>query len=104
MHKTGIDMDWQYEAESLVIIMDEFLLVPNICPSSVIFLFNNLTYQICNTLWPSHIHNSGIYMDCNMKPSHFAMIMEEFILVPNICPSSAIFLPNNLSYQICDTL
>ena len=73
------------------IIMDEFLLVPNICSDTAVFLCNNLTYQICNTLWPSHIHNSGIYMDCNMKPVHFAIIMEEFILVPNICPSSPIF-------------
>ena len=45
------------------IIMDEFLLVPNICPSSAVFLCKNLTYQICDTLWPSQIHKTGIDMD-----------------------------------------
>ena len=86
------------------IIMDEFLLVPNICSDTAVFFCKNLTYQICDTLYLSHIHNSGIYIDCNMKPSHFAIIMDKFILVPNICPSSPIFLRNNLTHQICDTL
>ena len=88
-----------------VIIMDEFLLVPNICPSSGIFLCNNLTYQICDTLWPSHIQNSVIYMDYNMKLSHFTIIMDEFLLVPNICLSSIVFFAQqfnlpNLRYTL----
>ena len=89
------------------IIMDEFLLVPNICPSSPIFLHNNLTYQICDTLWhfgpPTYTKPELIWIG-NMKLSHFAIIMDEFLLVPNICPSSAVFLGKNLTYQICDTL
>ena len=89
------------------IIMDEFLVVPNICPSSAVFLHNNLTYQICYTLWhfgpPTYIKSELIWIG-NIKPSHFTIIMVEFLVVPNICPSSAIFLRNNLTYQICDTL
>ena len=83
------------------IIFNEFLVVPNICPSSAIFLRNNLTYQICNTLW---YFDSAIYTKPqliwigNMKVSHFTIIMDEFLLVPNICPST-IFV-NHLTYQI----
>ena len=40
----------------------------------------------------------------NVKLSPFAIIMDEFLVVPNICPSSAIFFLKNLTYQICDTL
>ena len=91
----------------LAIIMDEFLQVPNICPSSVIFFFNNLTYQICDTLWqfgcPTYTKPELIWIG-NMQLSHLAIIMDEFLLVPNICPSSVIFLRNNLTYQMCDTL
>ena len=49
----------------LAVTMDGFLQVPNICPSSAVFLCNNLTYQICDTLtlWPLHIHKTGIDMD-----------------------------------------
>ena len=95
------------------IIMDEFLVVPNICQSSAIFLRNNLTYQICDTLWhfgpillytltlwPSNIHKSRIDMDGNVKLSNFTIIMDEFLVVPNICPNSAVFLHNNLTYRI----
>ena len=89
------------------IIMDEFLVVSNICPSSAIFLRNNLTYQICDTLWhfgtPRYTKLELIWVP-NMKSSHFTIIMYEFLVVPNICPSSAVFLCNNLTYQICDTL
>ena len=72
------------------IIMDQFLLVPNICPSSPIFLRNNLTYQICDTaltLWPSHIYKKlELIWISNMNLSQFAIIMNDFLLVPNICP------------------
>ena len=43
--------------------MDKFLLVLNICPSDSVFLCNNLSYQICETLWPSQIHTTRIDMD-----------------------------------------
>ena len=89
------------------IIMDEFLLVPNICPSSAVFLHNNLTYQICDALWhfgpPTYTKPESIWID-NIKLSQFAIIMNEFLLVPYICPSSAVFLCKNLTYQICDKL
>ena len=72
----------------VTIIMDEFLLVPNICPSSVIFLRNNLTYQMCDTLWhfgsPTYTKPELICIG-NMQLSHL-IIMDEFLLVPNICP------------------
>ena len=90
-----------------IIIMDKFLLVPNICPSSGIFLRNNSTYQICNTLWhfgPCTYIKLELIWVTNMKSSHFTIIVDEFLVVPNICPSSAVFLRNNLTYQICDTL
>ena len=89
------------------IIINEFLVVPNICPSSAVFLRNNLTYQICNTLWhfgpPTYTKLELIWIS-NMKLSHFTIIMDEFLVVPNICPNSAVFLRNNLTHQICDTL
>ena len=89
------------------IIMDEFLVVPNICPSSAIFFLKNLTYQICDTLWhfghPRYTKPESIWMS-NMKLNHFAIIMDEFLVVPNISPSSAVFFLKNLTYQICDTL
>ena len=100
----GID---NMKLSHFVIITDEFLQVPNICPSSVIFLHNNLTYQICDTLWhfdPPTCTKPKLIWIGNMKLSHFTIIMDEFLLVPNICPSSPIFLSNNLTYQICDTL
>ena len=84
----------------VTIILDEFLVVPNICPTSAVFLHNNLTYQICNTLtlWLCHIHKTGIDMD-----QHYEMFMDEFLLVTNICPNTVVFLHNNLTYQICNT-
>ena len=89
------------------IIMDYFLVGPYICPSSAVFLYNNLTYQIWDTLWhfrpPTYTKPELIWI-CNMKLSHFTIIMDEFLVVPNICQSSAIFLRNNLTYQICYTL
>ena len=90
-----------------VIIMDEFLLVPNICPSSAVFLRNNLAYQIRNTLWhfgPRTYTKPELIWINNMKLSQFTIIINDFLLVPNICSSTAIFLHNNLTYQICDTL
>ena len=91
----------------LMFLLDEFLPVPNICPSSAVFLRNNLTYQICDTLWhfgPPTYTKLQLICIGNMQLSHFIIIMDEFLVVPNICPSSVIFLRNNLTYQICDTL
>ena len=91
----------------LTIIMDDILVVHNICPNSAIFLCNNLTYQICDILWhfgPATYTKPELIWIGNMKLTHFAIIIDEFLLVPNICPSSVIFLFNHLTYQICDTL
>ena len=89
------------------IVIYEFLLVPNICSSSAVFLRNNLIYQICDTLWhfglPTYTKLQLIWVT-NMKWTCFTMMMDEFLVVPNICPSGAVFLHNNLIYQICDTL
>ena len=81
------------------IIMDEFLLVPNICLSSAIFLDNNLTKFVIHfdTLALVHTQNQNSYGFAISNKSHFAIIMDEFLLVSNICPSSAVFLCKNLT-------
>ena len=55
----------------MAIIMDEFLPVPNIAPSSYILLHNNLSYIICVTFFfvdPGHLKMSQqqniSYMGC----------------------------------------
>ena len=39
-----------------------------------------------------------------MKSSYFTIIMHEFLVVPNICASSAIFLYKIITYQISDNI
>ena len=93
------------KSSHFTIIMDEFILVPNICPSSAVFLHNNFTYQICDTFWhfgpPTYTNPELIWIE-NMKVSDFTIIMDDILVVPNICENSAIFLCKNLTRQMCD--
>ena len=86
------------------IIMDEFLIVPYICPSIAIFLSNNLTYQICDTLChfgPARYTKPELIWISKMNFSHFVIIKDEFLVVSNICPSCTLFLCNNLTKFLC---
>ena len=82
--------------------MDDFLLLHNIAPSSYAFLRNNLSLQIYDTfiMW-----GWGMLTSCDSYRSticaYMAIIINEFLPVPNIAASSYILLYNNLSYIIC---
>ena len=81
--------------------MDDFLLVHNIAPSSYTFLRNNLSLQIYDTfiMWGWGMPTShDIYRSTIC--AYMAIIMNEFLPVPNIAASSYILLYNNLSYII----
>ena len=81
--------------------MDDFLLVHNIAPSSYTFLHNNLSLQIYDTVIMSG-WGMPTSRDSNRLTicAYMAVIMNEFLPVPNIAPSSYILLCNNLSYII----
>ena len=38
-----------------------------------------------------------------MRSVHLEIMIDDFLLIPNIAPSSSTFLHNNLSWQIYDT-
>ena len=75
-------MDQQFEAESLHNHYGFLLVGPYICPSSAVILCNNLTYQICDTLWhfgpPTYTKPELIWIG-NVQLSHFTIIMDEFL-------------------------